>query len=136
MNMKSKFKTTILTLALFVTILMVMQNNASAESVFYYDGGHLSYYLNSEKIFYDEEKDPPYRVAVKVHRTEDGMYMNFFTFGFSIENDHVVGYVYNRSHGYWECLGEAREKPEMNALWQAMKPYMDEKGIYYDDTWQ
>ena len=134
--MKYTFKTITLTLALCASTFAFMPTRASAENVFCYSEGSLSHYLSSEKVSFHEGKDCPYRALVKVFRTDDGMYMNFFTFGFSIEDNNVVGYVFNRSKGQWEYVGKASDEEKIDAIWQTMKPYMDEKGIYYDDAWQ
>lgn len=53
-------------------------------------------------------------------------------YGFNSDNDILAAYTFNRTNGKWE---EA-DKSEAMAVWNAMKPYMKQKGIHYSDSWK
>lgn len=130
------------TLVLMVSILagsfLVVPDVSHAEDVWCYSNEYTSFYLDSNSV--GETKKAPngitYSASGKVVSNEDGSFVNIQIFGFAVPNDNVVGYSYWRSHGTWEYVGSIKKNSEMRAVWQAMKPYLKEKGIYYNDSWE
>jgi len=120
---------------LFSLISLFAPGKSSAEDIWCYGKGTLSYYLVSDKISV-VEKEPIFRCLVNVVDNESGKLVNFHSFGFENWDGTMVSYTFLRAKGIWEYHGQARSNPLDNAVWQAMKPYLKQKGfenIYYWD---
>ena len=138
MNMGKIFKMLVLVVSVFLGSTMMMPNVSSAEDVWCYSNDATSFYLDSDSV--GNAKNAPngitYSASGKVVSNEDGSFVNIQIFGFAVPNDNVIGYSYWRSHGTWEYVGSIKKNSEMRAVWQAMKPYLKQKGIYYSDSWE
>lgn len=131
-------KTLVLMLSILAGSILAVPNVSHAEDVWCYSNEYTSFYLDSNSV--GETRKAPngitYSASGKVVSNEDGSFVNIQIFGFAVPNDNVVGYSYWRSHGTWEYVGSIKKNSEMRAVWQAMKPYLKEKGIYYNDSWE
>lgn len=134
----SNLKTLVLMASILVGSFLVMPNVSHAEDVWCYSNEHTSFYLDSDSV--GETKNAPngitYGASGKVVSDEDGSFVNIMIFGFAVPNDNVVGYSYWRAKGTWEYVGSIKKNSDMRAVWQAMKPYLKKKGIYYNDSWE
>ena len=113
--------------------LLSMPGVSSAEDVWCYSSYGFSYYLSSDTI---SKKSYPSRVSYavdgKLIHDSDGSLARPLMYGFNSDNDILAAYTFNRTNGKWE---EA-DKSEAMAVWNAMKPYMKQKGIHYSDSWK
>ncbi|MDY6351398.1 MAG: hypothetical protein SPL62_13010 [Selenomonas sp.] len=73
-----------------------------------------------------------YTVGGKLVHDSDGSLANPLSYGFSIPNDNLEGYTFNRTNGHWDSVSKA----EALSVWNAMKPYMRQKGIYFGESWK
>lgn len=129
---KSIFKRLILMVSLLGVMLFSMPGTSSAEDVWCYTRGNFSYYLSSDYIRkVDYSNGITYTVDGKLVHDSSGTVSRPLLYGFSIENDYVVGHTFNRTWGKWESVPKA----ETMAVWNAMKPYMKAKGIPYTESW-
>lgn len=104
-------------------------STSSAEDVWFYSQGELSYYLQTDNISkrsskppYTYNNYPPYSCCVKY--VYNGQYDNFQIYGFANENNTIIGYSFSRSHGDWTNIGRASDDPFYNALWNALRQYI------------
>ena len=98
--------------------------------------GH-SFYLDSESInAANLPKGMDYRVSVKAVLESDGSLKKTVIYGFESQNDILVGAVFNKSADNWDFSPSVSERPVLKAVWEAMKPYMKQKRINYNDTWK
>ena len=105
---------------------------SSAQDIWVYSREGYEYYLTTENISV-RDSQPPFTCNVKV--VYNGKYDNFEILGFESQNDILVGYSFWRSHGTWEFVGTVSKKPYLNAVWQAMKPYLKQQGVIGVDGW-
>ncbi len=134
----SNLKTLVLMASILVGIFLAVPNVSHAEDVWCYSNEYTSFYLDSNSV--GETKKAPsgitYSASGKVVSNEDGSFVNIMMYGFAVPNDNVEGYSYWRARGKWEYIGSIKKNSELRAVWQAMKPYLKEKGIYYSDSWE
>ena len=129
-------KRMILMVSMLGMILLSMPGVSSAEDVWCYSSHGHSYYLSSDSIRVHHDGGITYTVDGVVVLDSDGSFVRPLMYGFDSDNDIMVGSVFNRAFGKWEYCGRVSKDPNMNAVWQAMKPYMKQKGIYYSDSWE
>ena len=109
---------------------------ASAEDVWCGSSEGLDQYLVSESINAESlPKGMDYRAAVKMVR-QDSTLDGVTVYGFEMMNDTIVGSFWDKAAGRWQYAGHLEHKPDLKAIWEAMKPYMREKGIPYSDSWR
>jgi len=134
----SNLKTIVLMASILVGSFLVMPNVSHAEDVWCYSNELTSFYLVSDSV--EEIKNAPngitYRAIGKVVLNKNGSFVNIMIYGFAVPNDNVVGYWFRRAKGTWDYLGPIKKDSKMKAVWQAMKPYLKKKGIYYNDSWE
>ena len=109
--------------------LSMAQPNVVAENlhVWVYGHGELNAYMKKISI---SEKGPRYICIVNIESNRDGSLINFHTYGFTPRNDTVVAYYFARGgRPHWEQVGVVADDPTLNAVWQAMKPYLKKHGI-------
>ena len=128
----------VLMISIFAASTFVMPSVSSAEDVWCYSNDIMSFYLDSDSV--GETKNAPegisYGASGKLVSNEDGSFVNIVIYGFAVPNDNVEGYSYWRAKGKWEYIGSIKKNSELRAVWEAMKPYMKKKGIYYSDYWE
>lgn len=138
MNMGKMVKTLVLMVSFFMGSAIMIPNVSSAEDVWCYSNGTYSFYLDSDSV--GELKNAPngisYGVSGKTVFDENGSFGTIIVYGFAVPNDSIEGYSYGRSTGKWEYIGGIKNNSELRAVWQAMKPYLKQKGIYYSDSWE
>lgn len=126
--MKWFIRTMLLVMSLLTVSVVMMPSVSLAEDVWVYsEDDYMDVYLSTDKISVNKI-EPRYRGLVKFVSREDGTLMNFYPFGFDYRNGQVVGFSYSRSQGYWEYHGSVVNDQMFNAVWQAMKPYLRQKG--------
>ena len=130
------------TLALMVSILagsfFVVPSVSSAEDVWCYSNETISFYLDSDSVgnVNNAPNGITYRASGKAVFNDDGSFATIYVYGFAVPNDNIEGYSYGRSTGEWEYIGSIKKNSELRAVWQAMKPYLKAKGIYYNESWE
>ena len=77
-----------------------------------------------------------YRVSVKTVLDSDGSLEKTVIYGFESLNDWLVGSIFDTSAGHWKALLSASERPVLKAVWENMKPYMEQKRIPYSNSWK
>lgn len=124
--------------SIFAGSVVVMPSVSSAEDVWCYSNDTMSFYLDSDSV--GEVKNAPegisYGASGKMVLNKDGSFVNIIIYGFAVPSDSVEGYSYWRVKGKWEYIGSIKKNAELRAVWEAMKPYMKKKGIYYSDFWE
>ena len=135
--MKVVFKIMILAAFLLGAASLVAPGVSSEEDVWCFEEDGLAFYMNTDSIRPTDSAPNgiSYIVSGKTVYS-NGEFGRFLTFGFAVPNDNVVGYSFGRATGEWSYIGSIKKNSNLNALWQAMKPYMKKKGIYYSDNWE
>ena len=139
MNIGKSCKAMTLFVSIFVGSLLSFPNSSFAEDVWCYSNEYYSFYMKSDTI--RARNDLPngiaYTVAIKpVSNNNNGEVTNVNNLGFAVPNDNLVAYSFARYNGKWEYIGSLKKNPDMRAVWEAMKPYMKKKGIYFNDSWE
>ncbi|MCI7331015.1 MAG: hypothetical protein SOZ01_01460 [Selenomonadaceae bacterium] len=130
---KSIFKRLILMVSVLGVMLFSMPNTSSAEDVWCYSSYGFSYYLSSDTIRQvNLSGGISYTVSGKLVHDSSGTLQGPLSYGFSIPNDNLEGYTFDRTNGHWVSAS----KDEALAVWNAMKPYMRQKGIYFGESWK
>lgn len=110
---------------------------AFAEDVWCCSVGDRSYYLDSDTINAESlPKEMTYRAIVKTVLDGDGSLEKSTVYGFESQNDFMVAAMYDKSTEQWRYSDYKNEKPLLQAIWEAMKPYMKERKIPYSDSWE
>lgn len=117
------FKRIVLMVSMLGMLLLAMPGISSAADVWCYSSGGFSYYLSSDTVK-ETNQHPSYRGMVKVVTEDSGKQWNVIMCGFASENDVITAYTFDRSNGRWGYYGKASDDPFLNAVWQAMKPYL------------
>jgi len=129
-------KILVLAVTFFAAGFFCLPGISSAADVWCHSLDGRSFYLISESI---NAKNLPtgmdYRVVVKTVRDSDGALEKTVIYGYEMQNDIMVGAFYNKSSELWDTVPEG-EGPVLKAVWEAMKPCMDQKRIGYSDTWK
>lgn len=110
-------------------IVALAKATTVAENLYVWVYGNETSNAYMKKIIISE-KGPQYQCTVNIIHKRDSKPMNFMTFGFSRKNDATVGYSFVRgSRPHWECHGTVANNAKLNAVWNAMKPYLKRKGV-------
>lgn len=129
-------KILVLTASIFAGNVFIMPSVSSAEDVWCYSDGELSFYLASDTIKEIKDDLNGIRYSVSGRTVVNNKQHNVHLYGFAVFNDNVVCYSFNRFNGKWEYPYPIKKDSNLRAIWQAMKPYMKKKGIYYSDSWE
>jgi len=130
-------KRMILMVSMLGMILLSMPGVSSAEDVWCYSNGSFSYYLSSDTISrVNYTGGITYAVDGVTVFDRDGSLGRPLMYGFSVPNDYMMAFIFDRSNGKWNHITDDEGLANAMAVWEAMKPYMKQKGIHYSDSWQ
>lgn len=137
MTMSKLFKRMILMVSMLGVMLFSMTGTSSAEDVWCYSSNGFSYYLSSDSIRkVDYSNGIMYTVDGKTVLESNGSLGRPLMYGFSIENDYVIGHTFDRAYGSWYYISDKDGRAEAKSVWNAMKPYMRQKGISFGESWE
>ena len=130
-------KILVLAVSFFIAGSLNLPGVSSAADVWCYSRDGRSFYLDSESINAENlPREMSYRVSVKTVLDSDGSLEKTVIYGFESLNDWLVGSIFDTSAGHWKPLMSASERPVLKAVWENMKPYMEQKRIPYSNSWK
>ena len=116
-----------------ICVSIINCSEASAEYVWAYqeeyEGHQWDRYIDTDSIRHSSY----YYVTVKFFKDDVFSYDRYYRF--DVPNDTVIVEYKDDINSNYGNFMVVKSVPSARAIWHKMKPYMDQKGIYYDRNW-